>query len=83
MAIGINLDDDDWDDDSSMFGSMFGPKKGSWWVSSKSDPRFNCSGRGRVGGFACPAEAREFFEAKAKELGVPVPDDLEFGYMKD
>jgi hypothetical protein len=82
MAIGINLsDDDDWDDDDS---SMFAPvRKGSWWVSSKSDPRFNSSGRGYVGSFTCPKEAREFFEKRAKELGVPVPDDLEFGYMKD
>ena len=80
MAIGINLgtDDDDHED-----GSMFGPKKGSWWVSSKSDPRFNASGSGYVGGFAIPPEAKEAYEAKAKALGVPLPEDLEFGYMKD
>lgn len=79
MTTGINLGNDDFPEEE---GSMFGPKKGSWWVSSKSDPRFNDSGSGYVGGFEVPAEAKVSFEAKAKRLGVPVPEDLEFGYMK-
>lgn len=63
-------------------GSMFGPKPGSWWLSSKSDPRWDCSGRDDVGGFQCPPEATAALEAKKAELGEP-PHDLEYGYMKD
>jgi hypothetical protein len=62
---------------------MFGPKPGSWWTESKSDPRFNLSGNGYVGGFVLPPDAVKALEQKAKELGVEIPDDLEFGYMKD
>lgn len=62
---------------------MFGPKPGSWWTSSKKDPRFNLSGHDRVGGFMCPPAADEAIRAKERELGVKAPDDLEYGYMKD
>lgn len=82
MAIGISLDSE-FDDNHRDEGSMFGPKPGTWWVASKSDPRFNMDGRDLVGGFRCPSSAREAFEAKVKELGASLPDDLEFGYMKD
>lgn len=63
---------------------MFSPvKDGSWWVSSESDPRWNCSGRGMVGGFMCPGSAQHAIELLKKELGEEPPDDLQFGYMKD
>lgn len=62
---------------------MFGPKSGSWWTKSKSDPRWNMNGTGYVGGFVCPAEATEAVEQKKEELGEEPPDDLEYGYMKD
>jgi hypothetical protein len=62
---------------------MFGPKFGSWWTESKSDPRFNMGGEGYVGGFCLPPDAEKALEAKKRELGVEIPDDLEFGYMKD
>lgn len=73
------------DDDASLRdeGSMFGPKPGTWWLSSKSDPRWDCSGRDRVGGFMCPSDARAAIEAKKEELGCEPPEDLEYGYMKD
>ena len=58
-------------------------REGSWWVSSKSDPRWDCQGSGSVGGFMCPSEATATIERKKKELGEEPPDDLEFGYMKD
>lgn len=61
---------------------MFGPKPGSWWVSSKTDPRWNGSGHDDVGGFMMNESAEAHIKAKKKELGKP-PKDLEFGYMKD
>lgn len=64
-------------------GMFFGPKPGSWSTSSASDPRFNLSGSANVGGFMCPPEATEALEKKAKKLGIPIPDDVEFSYMKD
>jgi hypothetical protein len=75
----IFSDDDPPDSDS---GSMFGPKPGSWWLSSKSDPRWNCNGRDKVGGFQCPPDAQAAIERLKKTLGEP-PSDLEYGYMKD
>jgi len=36
-----------------------------------------------LGGFVCPPAAEVALKAKSQELGVPVPDDTEFGYMKD
>jgi len=58
-------------------------KEGEWWLSSETDPRWNCSGRDYVGGFEMPAKASEALEEKKKEFGVEPPEDLEFGYMKD
>jgi hypothetical protein len=69
-------------DDPPDEGSIFGPRRGSWWVVSKLDPRWNGSGQARVGGFAMCAEAKAHVEAKKLELGDP-PADLEHGYMKD
>lgn len=58
-------------------------KQGSWWLTSKSDSRWNCHGQGSVGMFAIPADAQEFMDKKKKELNEEPPKDLEFGYMKD
>ena len=55
---------------------------GSWWLHSKSDPRWNYNGTGQVGGFVMPLECKEKIEELKKEFGDP-PEDLEFGYMKD
>lgn len=57
-------------------------RKGSWWLSSKKDPKWNCQGYGYVGGFIMPPEAKDEIEKLKKEFGEP-PDDLEWGYMKD
>lgn len=57
--------------------------KGYWKVSSKSDPRFDCSGEGLVGMFVCPPDAKKKIEELEKELGCEAPDDLEFFYLKD
>ncbi len=80
MAIGINLDNDD---PPMQRGPMFGPRPGTWTLSSKTDPRFDMSGRALVGGLRCPQEAKDAMEVKARELGEPVPKDLMFSYMKD
>lgn len=63
-------------------GSMFGLKSGSWWISSKSNPKWNKSGSCRCGGFAMPEPAKEAIEELTKQLGPP-PEDLEWGYMKN
>lgn len=62
--------------------SMFGPRMGSWWLYSKTDPKWNYDGRCCVGGFMMPDECKEKLEELKKKLGKP-PKDLEWGYMKD
>lgn len=62
---------------------MFGPRPGTWTLSSKSDSRFNMNGRALVGGLQCPQEARDAMESKVQELSVSAPEDLMFSYMKD
>lgn len=57
-------------------------KQGTWNLSSESDPRWNCSGRGLVGMFTMPNEMLEAIERLKKELGVP-PEDLAWSYAKD
>jgi hypothetical protein len=52
---------------------MFGPKPGTWWVGSKTDPRWNGSGSAEVGGFAVPEEAKKHIEAMKRKLGKPRP----------
>lgn len=63
--------------------SMFGPKMGTWWVRSKTDPRWNKDGRGlglvSSGG---PGELHDWIEQCQKEFGDP-PADAEMGFMKD
>jgi hypothetical protein len=59
-------------------------KPGSWWLESKSDPRWNASGHSfSVGGFTMPPEVRTELERLDKEINEPRPLDLEWGYMKD
>jgi hypothetical protein len=59
-------------------------KPGTWYIVSKSDPRWQASGRSEmVGGFAMPDECREAINKKKRELGTDPPKDLEWGYMKD
>jgi hypothetical protein len=62
---------------------MFGPKMGSWWVTSKIDPRWNSNGRGY--GLVCtggPQDAHTWIELCREKYGTQ-PDDLEMGFMKD
>jgi hypothetical protein len=59
-------------------------KSGSWWYSSKADPRWNMEGRVAVMMVMCGVpEADEALAAKKKELGEEPPADLVFGCMKD
>lgn len=63
--------------------SLLGPRSGSWYVNSKIDPRWNGNGDSdSVGGFSIPTKAQAHIDAKKKELG-DLPEDLEWGYMKD
>jgi len=56
---------------------------GSWWLESKSDPRWNCHGRSDgVGGFVIPEECQRKIEKLKLKYGEP-PSDLKWGYMKD
>jgi hypothetical protein len=63
---------------------MFGIKSGSWWLSSESDPRWNCDGRAEYLAFTAgtPSEVTDRIEALRKTLGEP-PADLEYRAMKD
>lgn len=57
-------------------------KKGSWYMKSKSDPRWNCSGKEFVGGFALPLG----MQAKLKEFTTKYgeqPVDLVWHYEYD
>ena len=58
-------------------------ERGSWWLSSKIDPRWDCNGRGPCGGLVIPPSATEALERIKKELNEEPPEDLEYGYMKD
>lgn len=62
---------------------MFGPKMGTWWVSSKQDPRWDKSDRGEglvtAGG---PPEMQDWLN-QCKESFGESPSDLEVGFMKD
>ena len=60
-----------------------GPRPGTWSLSSKKDPRWNCNGQSdfiSISGW--PEEARKEFERMKFKLGVP-PDDLELTCTKD
>ena len=58
-----------------------GLSQGTWFVTSESDPRWNTSGEGYVGGLQHP-QAIEYVERMRPVLGDP-PDDLVFSYWKD
>jgi len=58
-------------------------KEGTWWLKSKSDPRWDNKGRGSVGMLCIPLEAEKVIEEKKVELKEEPPEDLEYGYMKD
>lgn len=76
----FGMGEDEEDDDS---GSMFGPRMGTWWVSSKSDPRWDKSGR--ASGLVCcggPNEMTDWIEECTKKYGPP-PEDARMGFMKD
>ena len=58
--------------------------KGSWWLYSKTDSRWNRDGRSNaVGGFQMPLEVTDMIGKITKSLGEEPPDDLEYGCMKD
>jgi len=73
-----------WNPEVNIRGVMFGPKPGSWTVSSESDPRWNGSGRTEAMLFSAglPQEVKDYIAEKTEELGDP-PDDLEWFGMKD
>ena len=59
-------------------------KHGVWWLESKTDSKWNCSGiSNSVGGFSMPIECKEKIKELTDEYKVHPPKDLEFGYMKD
>jgi hypothetical protein len=58
-------------------------RKGSWWLTSETEPQWNCTGETSFcGGFGMPKECAVKLGELIVELGEP-PEDLEFGYMKD
>ena len=57
--------------------------EGSWNVWSKSDPRWDGSGRGVVGCFELPAEAAAYIEQVKAKLNEKPPADLTYSYHKD
>ena len=80
--IGAPIHDDEPESDD--WGSMFNPMRmGSWSVSSASDPRWNMSGDGLVGGMVIPPDAAWAIREREKALGVKPPADLTYSYMKD
>jgi hypothetical protein len=62
---------------------MFSAKMGTWYVESKSDPRWDKSGRGyglvSTGG---PGEASDWLDYCRKQFGEP-PKDTTMGFFKD
>ena len=62
--------------------SMFDHKR-TWYMSSKTDPKWNASGHSDyVGGFDIPIDCKNKIEFLKKSMGEP-PEDLIWGYMKD
>jgi hypothetical protein len=55
---------------------------GEWTLVSKKDPRFNCSGYGKVGWLHIPYSARDEILKNEKLYNVDAPDDLELIYDK-
>lgn len=63
--------------------TMFGPKIGTWWVSSTQDARWNKTGRGyglvTMGG---PTDIGHWLTECEQQFGDR-PIDLHVGFMKD
>lgn len=57
-------------------------RAGTWWLQSKSDSRWDTSGRAGVGGFSIPTECQIELDRLKAKYGEP-PEDLEWGYEKD
>lgn len=64
-------------------GIFGGSRAGSWWTKSESDPRWDMSCCGPFSMWGPPQKLKDMVAAKEKELGVPPPDDLEYGCVKD
>lgn len=64
-------------------GMLFGGRMGSWSVSSKSDSRWNKSGRG-IGAVTSggPQEMQDWYDKCKEKYGEP-PTDLTYFFMKD
>jgi PHP family Zn ribbon phosphoesterase len=60
---------------------MFGLKPGAWFLNSKLDNRWNCSGDCMCGGFTMPKEVKEKIEELEKRYGEQ-PKDLTWSYHK-
>ena len=54
----------------------------SWFISSKSDPRWDASGRCFPSIWSAQAECENAVKARTEQYGPP-PADLEFGGVKD
>lgn len=62
--------------------SMFGLREGTWFLYSKTNPKWCKSGRCLCGGFMKPKEVDDALEKLKKQYGEP-PEDLRWGYEKD
>jgi hypothetical protein len=63
--------------------NIFGPRMGTWYVSSQSDPRWNNSGR--ASGLVTedgPQAMKDWIEQCRRNFGEP-PEDAVKGFMKD
>jgi hypothetical protein len=70
----------DWEGSISPLSASI--HEGNWWLHSASDSRWNCGGRGIVGGGVMPSACTQKVEELKISLGEP-PDDLEWEYIKD
>ena len=62
---------------------IVGPQKGVWWLSSENDPRFNVSSTGYVGFGSAEKAHKQLAKTIARKFKCSIPDDLEWGFMKD
>ncbi len=58
-----------------------GTRKGTMWLKSEEDPRWNWKAEGQVGMFSKPTKLQKKIEEYKEKYGNP-PDDLEWGYEK-
>lgn len=59
-------------------------REGTWWVSSRSQPEWNRSGNGRVGGGVTIDDIPEaqIWLRYCRQVYGPEPEDLTFGWMR-